>query len=225
MTITGGPTGGPTFNVTLVTHQALLGHALSAALEAGETPVDLLVVDPDGFDGRSMPSDVVLVEVDVAYCDTVAMLRRVRHLAPHAVVVVLAPTATLPAVTAAVEEGARGYVTLDATPADVAAAVATVAQGGIALPPVTAVARTTLDSSGPGCDALSPRERDILCRLARGDSTARIAEETGTTVNTTRTHIRNILGKLGVHSRVQAAAYADRMGLRAVSPAASAGTR
>lgn len=59
---------------------------------------------------------------------------------------------------------------------------------------------------------LTGRERDVLAELVRGQSTGKIAANLGITVNTTRSHIQSILDKLGVHSRVEAAALAARTG-------------
>lgn len=60
---------------------------------------------------------------------------------------------------------------------------------------------------------LTGREGDVLARLVQGQSTSKIAADMGITLNTARTHVQNILNKLGVHSRVEAAALAVRTGL------------
>jgi two-component system nitrate/nitrite response regulator NarL len=63
---------------------------------------------------------------------------------------------------------------------------------------------------------LSERERQIVALLVRGDSNRRIAESCQLSVNTVRTHIQNVLVKLGVHSKLEAAALAVRQGLVSV---------
>jgi two-component system nitrate/nitrite response regulator NarL len=60
---------------------------------------------------------------------------------------------------------------------------------------------------------LTDRERDVLRRLMRGDSTDDIAGALGTARSTTRTHIQNVLAKLGAHSRREAVAFAARQGI------------
>jgi two-component system nitrate/nitrite response regulator NarL len=60
---------------------------------------------------------------------------------------------------------------------------------------------------------LTPREREALCGLVRGDDTTRIARSMGVTTNTVRCHIQNVLTKLGAHSRLEAATGAVRYGL------------
>lgn len=61
--------------------------------------------------------------------------------------------------------------------------------------------------------SLSPREREVLTRLVRGESTTVIARSMGVQVSTTRTHIDSVLVKLGVHSRIEAIARAVREGI------------
>lgn len=60
---------------------------------------------------------------------------------------------------------------------------------------------------------LTPREREVLSRLVRGESTLAIAESMGVRLSTTRTHIDSVLMKLGVHSRIEAVAHAVREGI------------
>jgi two-component system nitrate/nitrite response regulator NarL len=79
--------------------------------------------------------------------------------------------------------------------------------------------------SGPGhlplADSLTPREREVLARLVRGESTTSMARSMGVRLSTTRTHVDSILIKLGVHSRLEAVAYAVKEGIITV-PGASA---
>ena len=74
----------------------------------------------------------------------------------------------------------------------------------------------------PLADALTPREREVLARLVRGESTTSMARSMGVRLSTTRTHVDSILIKLGVHSRREAVAYAVKEGIIAV-PGVSAG--
>ena len=71
--------------------------------------------------------------------------------------------------------------------------------------------------SGPGypplAESLTPREREVLARLVRGESTTGMARSMGVRLSTTRTHVDSILIKLGVHSRLEAVAYAVKEGI------------
>lgn len=76
--------------------------------------------------------------------------------------------------------------------------------------------RRAADDAQRLADQLTPRERDVLARLARGDGTAALARDLGVSRNTARTHIQSVLTKLGVHSRLEAVAFAVRHDL--ISP-------
>jgi two-component system, NarL family, nitrate/nitrite response regulator NarL len=62
-------------------------------------------------------------------------------------------------------------------------------------------------------ESLTPREREVLARLVRGESTTSMARSMGVRLSTTRTHVDSILIKLGVHSRLEAVAYAVKAGI------------
>ena len=77
-------------------------------------------------------------------------------------------------------------------------------------------------SHRPLAESLTPREHEVLARLVRGESTTSMAKSMGVRLSTTRTHVDSILIKLGVHSRLEAVAYAVKEGIIAV-PGVSAG--
>ena len=77
-------------------------------------------------------------------------------------------------------------------------------------------------SHPPLAESLTPREHEVLARLVRGESTTSMARSMGVRLSTTRTHVDSILIKLGVHSRLEAVAYAVKEGIIAV-PGDSAG--
>jgi two-component system, NarL family, nitrate/nitrite response regulator NarL len=72
--------------------------------------------------------------------------------------------------------------------------------------------------------SLTPREREVLARLVRGESTSAMARSMGVRLSTTRTHIDSVLIKLGVHSRLEAIAYAVREGIVDVADSVPAAT-
>ncbi|MDP9387758.1 MAG: response regulator transcription factor [Actinomycetota bacterium] len=112
--------------------------------------------------------------------------------------------------------GASGFVTKDGSMDRILAAIDTVAAGGIffddAPPPAVALA------GGPRRDErlrfLTAREREVLDRMVRGESTASMAAAMGIAYPTARTHIQNVLTKLGVHSKLEAVALAVDMRAR-----------
>ena len=204
----------PALRVVLVTRQLLLGYALGNAL-SDEADMDVTVLHteaPDLVERCTTPdADVLLVDIEddslgAPWLTDVLAAELSAHL------VVLAATADLDTVTEAVERGARGVVTSDTAIAKIPYAIRDVYAGRMVLPSLTSEAGPDFEAMS-ALDSLTDRERDILRRLAQGASTEEIARERGIAVNTARTHIQNILSKLGLHSRVQAAAYAARAGL------------
>jgi DNA-binding NarL/FixJ family response regulator len=126
-------------------------------------------------------------------------------------------------IVAALEAGASGFLLKDAGADELAAAIRAAAAGEVHLDPAVAgiVARrmrngaagATGSSEADGVGTLTPRERDVLGGVARGLSNRAIADELGITERTARTHVSNILAKLGLSSRTQAALRAVEHGL------------
>lgn len=122
----------------------------------------------------------------------------------------------------AVRFGARGYLLKDAEPWQILDAVARVAAGEAVVSPSMAVKlldefkrldERTAASEPPEAPPLSPREMEVLGLLAVGASNLEIAERLFISENTVRTHLKNILEKLHLKNRSQAAAYAARLGI------------
>jgi len=116
----------------------------------------------------------------------------------------------------AIEAGADGYLLKSAEPEELCHAIRQVAAGHAALSPeVTATvmrAAVRIQDHRPG-PSLSPREREVLVQLARGATTAEIAEVLVISPSTVKTHISHILEKLGAANRAEAVAQAAALGL------------
>ncbi|HJV87883.1 MAG TPA: response regulator transcription factor [Noviherbaspirillum sp.] len=126
-------------------------------------------------------------------------------------------------VLACIEAGASGYVLKDAGRMDIARAVLDLRDGGAPMSPTIARMvlakvrggnKPTLSESAPATDAtLTRREAAILDLIAQGDSYGEVAKMLSVSVGTVQTHIKNIYGKLAVHSRGEAVFEAHRRGL------------
>jgi DNA-binding NarL/FixJ family response regulator len=159
--------------------------------------------------------DVVLMDLKMAPMDGIESTRQIRARYPDVEVVSLTSFAEQERVRAALEAGASGYLLKEADPDEIAAAVRAAHRGEIQLDP--AVTRPLITSlTQPRDDLtsrLTPRERDVLGLLAAGKSNKEIAGDLVISERTARTHVSNLLGKLGVSSRTQAALLAVREGL------------
>lgn len=119
------------------------------------------------------------------------------------------------------QAGVRGLLGRDADTPALVAALTAVAQGLAALAPPLVVALKTngeveIGLEQPLSEALTPREREVLQRLAEGLSNKAIARSLGISEHTVKFHITALLGKLGVQSRTEAVVRAMRLGLVSV---------
>jgi two-component system, NarL family, response regulator LiaR len=157
--------------------------------------------------------DVVLMDLVMPRLDGVGAMRALRERLPRARVIVLTSFADDERLLPAIQAGAAGYLLKNVQPAELARAVR-LAHAGEALfdPSVAArlVEAIATDEPGPH---LTPREREVLALIGRGLSNKRIARELGLSEKTVKTHVANVLHKLGVTDRTQAAVYAVRAGL------------
>jgi DNA-binding NarL/FixJ family response regulator len=168
--------------------------------------------------------DLLLLDLEMPGVDGVAVLRRLRETASRTRTIVFTVFDTEERIIGAVEAGAAGYLLKGAPRADVFAAVRTVAAGGSLLAPVaaTAVLRhvrgetpPSLAAAGPlaGARALTPREREVLERLARGLANKQIAAALGISERTVKFHVSAVFAKLGAANRADAVARGVQAGL------------
>ncbi|SCF64598.1 two component transcriptional regulator, LuxR family [Streptomyces sp. MnatMP-M27] len=158
--------------------------------------------------------DVVLIDLLMPKMNGAAATARIRQLYPDVRVVVLTSFGEMERVHAALANGASGYLLKDAEPSEVVAAIRAAAAGDVFLDPAVARQLTQEIVSPPtGLSALTSRERDVLILVAQGCSNQEIADELIISERTARTHVSNVLRKLQLTSRTQAALVAVRQGL------------
>jgi DNA-binding NarL/FixJ family response regulator len=134
--------------------------------------------------------------------------RRIVERAPGSHVIALTASTDEARMMGVLRAGATGYLRKDAEPETLLAAVRAVAAGRTYIDP--SVGRQLLTTSP---DDLTPRERDVLRELALGHSNHEIASALGIGDETVKTHVGNLLGKLGVENRAQAIVQALKRGL------------
>ncbi|RHW29104.1 DNA-binding response regulator [Nocardioides immobilis] len=158
--------------------------------------------------------DVVLMDLLMPRLDGVGATAEVRQRYPDVQVVALTSFSEAERVHAALEAGAAGYLLKDAEADDLAAAIRAAHDGEVHLDPVVARKLTQLlIAPAHTATALTARERDVLVLVARGYSNREIADTLVISERTARTHVSNVLVKLNLASRTQAALWAIREGL------------
>lgn len=161
-----------------------------------------------------LPDVVVMDLLMPGGMDGIEAIRRVRALSPHTQVVALTSATDDARVVAALRAGAIGYVRKDADPEVLLAAIRAAARGQSLLDPAVAgVVLQELARPSPAGSDLTERERDVLRQLALGRTNREIAEELCVSAETVKTHVGNILTKLHLAHRTQAAIYALKRGV------------
>jgi DNA-binding NarL/FixJ family response regulator len=156
----------------------------------------------------------VLMDLLMPRLDGVAATSAIRQRHPGVQVVALTSFSEAERVHAALVAGAAGYLLKDAGADELAAAIRAAHDGGVHLDPVVARKLTQLlVAPEHTATALTAREREVVVLVARGRSNREIADELVISERTARTHVSNVLVKLGLASRTQAALWAIREGL------------
>jgi NarL family two-component system response regulator LiaR len=154
--------------------------------------------------------DVVLIDLVMPELDGLEAITRIRARDPDVKIIVLTSFAGDDQVLPAVRAGACGYLLKDVEPAELERAIRAAHQGHALLDPaVTAQVLREVTRPRPA-DRLTPRERQVLALLGEGRSNREIARALVVTEKTVKTHVSNILAKLGLADRTQAAIYAVR---------------
>jgi DNA-binding NarL/FixJ family response regulator len=170
---------------------------------------------------RGLAPDVVLMDVRMPDLDGISATRALARAAPAARVLILTTFEQDDYVFGALRAGASGFLLKRARPEELLAAVHTVAAGEALLSP--SVTRRVIDrmaqqptldlADHAKLDALTPREREVLERIAQGLSNREIAATFAVEESTVRTHVKRVLMKLQLRDRVQAVIFAYETGV------------
>ena len=166
--------------------------------------------------------DVVVMDLLMPGIDGIAATSQLKASHPSIEIVAITSFIEEERIAAAIEAGASGFLLKDAEADDLAGAIRSAYGGEVYLDPAVAgivarrmrdAGRNGVDRSDDGIARLTARERDVLACVARGLSNRAIADELGMAERTARTHVSNILAKLALTSRTQAALFAVEHGL------------
>ncbi|TQM62337.1 response regulator [Humibacillus xanthopallidus] len=214
--------------VLIVDDHALYRRGLLTVLEV-EDGIEVVGEAADGIEAvdqaeETLP-DVIVMDVSMPKRGGIDACRVIKQRVPSARILMLTSSDDEANLFEAVRAGANGYLLKDVPPEEVAAGIRGVHQGQSLLSPMMASKlllefaqisqRDTLPAPTPGLELprLTDRELGILRLVARGRLNREIAAELFISENTVRNHIRNILDKLQMHSRMEAAMYAVRQRL------------
>jgi two-component system NarL family response regulator len=168
--------------------------------------------------------DVVLMDVSMPGMSGMDATRSILEAAPNTAICMLTVSEQDDDLFAAIRAGARGYLLKDTELTALHDAIKVLAEGGTSITPALATrlleefakASPPPRQAGPGLEQLTGREREILEYVAAGWRNQEIADHLNIAVNTVKVHLRNILEKLDLRNRQQAAAFAAQEGL--ISP-------
>lgn len=214
------PTGKDTIRVLLADDQALFRRGINAVL-TGEEDIEVVAEADSGTEAVEqaidLAPDVVLMDVRMPGVGGIEAARSIKSASPSTAILMLTISDEEDDLYEAIKAGASGYLLKEVSVATVAGAIRNVTQGESYLSPSMAsklllefnqmlkreerVAETTLSP-------LTNRETEVLRHVAMGHTNRQIAETLEISENTVKNHVRNILEKLHLHDRMEAAMFA-----------------
>lgn len=203
-----------TITVLIVDDHPVVRQGLASFLGL-QTGIELVGEARDGREAvekvLDLVPDVVLMDLAMPDGDGIEAIRRIRAKAPSTKVIALTSFSDERMLFAAVKAGAAGYLLKDADPNEIVKGIRMVASGEALLSPAAAAKLMQEFADGPSrdaIDALTDREAEVLGLIAQGFSNRDIAGELVVSEKTVKTHVSNILAKLHLADRTQAALYA-----------------
>ena len=209
-----------TIRILIADDHAIVREGLRALIEA-KPDMELIGEAADGVEAVSkacsLQPDVMLLDIVMPRQDGIAAIREIKHKNPDARILVLTSFAEDEKIFPAIKAGALGYLLKDSSPQELIQAIRDVYAGNASLHPTIAlkmIREFSQPSDLPPTEKpLTEREVDVLKLVAQGFSNQEIADRLVLSERTVGTHVGNILAKLHLANRTQAALYALREGL------------
>ncbi len=208
--------------VLIADDQALFRRGLYVVLGT-EDDIDVVAEAEDGAEAvakaEEMAPDVVLMDVRMPRVNGIEAARRIREILPSTKILMLTVSDEEDDLYEAIKAGANGYLLKEISVEEVASAIHAVMQGQSLISPSMAskllnefnsLARMAAEREQLPAPVLTARELEVLKLVARGMSNKDVADELYISENTVKNHVRNILEKLHLHSRMEAVMYAVR---------------
>ena len=210
--------------VLIVDDHALFRHGVRTVVERDG---DMQVVGEAGsgkealLKARELEPDLVLMDIKVSHSGGMEMVRAIKNVLPDTKVVVLTVHDEGEHLVQAVKEGAEGFLPKNVQAEALLDSLRRVMGGEPAIPRhmvgivLQELVRLSEIEAANVCAQLSPRESEVLGGLCQGRTNVQIGKCLGISQNTVKAHVTNILRKLNLPNRLQAAAYARQLGLDA----------
>ncbi len=212
--------------VLVVDDHTLFRRGIAAVL-ANQENLEVAGEALDGLEAiekaKEIAPDVILMDLNMPRCSGLEAIQAIQTEMPQINILVLTVSENEADLFAAMKFGARGYVLKNTEPDELIHAILHIAQGGVIVSPLMATKLLTefkdltagveKESIQEADSDLSPREGEVLQLVAQGASNKKIADSLFISENTVKTHLRNIMEKLHLANRSQAAAYAVIRGL------------
>lgn len=212
----------PSLRVLIIDDHTLFRSGLEELLD--RRGIDVVATAGDGEEGCTLAEelgpDVILLDVRMPGMSGLTVLERLKEAGVKTPVLMLTTSTEDRDLIAAVRAGAQGYLLKDLEPDELIESLGKIMAGECVITPeMTGVLARVVQGDEPIMDSdtrfaeLTPREMEILCHLAEGQSNKVIARELGISNGTVKLHVRAILRKLQVRSRVEAAVLAVEEGI------------
>ena len=212
--------------VLVVDDHALFRRGITAVL-ANHENLEVVGEASDGLEAiekaEAIVPDIIVMDLNMPRCSGLEATQALQAKMPQVNILVLTVSDNEADLFAAVKFGAKGYILKNTEPEELIQAILHITQGGVIVSPIMA---TKLLTEFKGLEAegkreaiqetesnLSPREGEVLQLVAQGATNKQIADSLFISENTVKTHLRNIMEKLHLANRSQAAAYAVERGL------------
>ena len=212
--------------VLVVDDHALFRRGITAVL-ANHENLEVVGEASDGLEAikkaEAIVPDIIVMDLNMPHCSGLEATQALQTKMPQVNILVLTVSDNEADLFAAVKFGAKGYILKNTEPEELIQAILHITQGGVIVSPIMA---TKLLTEFKGLEAegkreaiqetesnLSPREGEVLQLVAQGATNKQIADSLFISENTVKTHLRNIMDKLHLANRSQAAAYAVERGL------------
>ncbi len=198
-----------------------------AAILASQENLKVVGEAVDGLEAiektKKLAPDVILMDLNMPRCSGLEATQALQAEVPEVNILILTVSEKESDLFAAMRFGAKGYLLKNTEPEELILAIFHIAQGGVIVSPLMATKLLTefkdlrvgveKESAQETEANLSPREGEVLQLVAQGATNKKIAESLFISENTVKTHLRNIMEKLHLVNRSQAAAYAVKKGL------------